>query len=263
VTQPVTRAGIVLALAVMGCASRPPSGAPVPSDQHIPDYAKRPFEPFARRNALAIAEREWRAFGAIVQDTPPDAEPALDARPDRQPGLWQRVGDYWWFGQDAGSKEGKLTPRYDEFGIPYDGVAPAWSAAFISYVMRASGAGDRFPYSPLHADYINAAARQTGAVRAEAPDRYAPHAGDLICFGRGEARAMRFEDLPGPRFLGHCDLVTAARPGQLTVIGGNVGAAVTKKYVPTTPDGLLWSAGQAVDERYEWFVVVRILYDGE
>ena len=36
----------------------------------------------------------------------------------------------------------------------------AWSAAFISYVMRTAGAGDGFPYARSHYVYINAAARQ-------------------------------------------------------------------------------------------------------
>lgn len=249
----------LLALTVGACASHSGEYDLAP-DRHVPDYATRPYEPFSRLNAVAIAEREWRAFGSIVDDGPPGTEQPLETRPDRDPGLWQRVGDYWWFGQDAGSKDGRLTPRYDELGTPYSGVAPAWSAAFISYVMRAAGAGDQFTYSPLHSDYINAAARETGVLRAEAPDRYAPQPGDLICLGRGTARGMRFEDLPGPRFLGHCDLVTQAQPGHLTVIGGNVSAAVTLKHVPTSPGGLLWQNGRAVDQRYDWFVVIRILY---
>ena len=33
----------------------------------------------------------------------------------------------------------------------------AWSAAFVSYVMRIAGAGARFPYSASHSDYINLA----------------------------------------------------------------------------------------------------------
>ena len=58
----------------------------------------------------------------------------------------------------------------------------AWSAAFISYVMRMAGAGHRFPYSPTHADYINAARRHglgeaPGlAITAERMESYAPQA---------------------------------------------------------------------------------------
>ena len=268
-TRPAVRA--LFSLLMLGaCSSRPPGtaitlqpSAPVPPDAHVPDYAKRPFEPFSRVNAVAIAEREWRAFGSVVNDAPPGRDMPVDFRPDRQPGLWQRVGDYWWIGQNALSKESGWTGRYNEFGSPYLGEPPAWSAAFISYVMRVAGAGDRFPYTPLHADYINAAAQGQGVLRAERPEAYPPAQGDLICYGRAGAQRMRFEDLPAPRFYGHCDLVVQAIPGQLVVIGGNVSAGVTMKHVPVTQAGTLAGPdGRVLDDRYPWFVVLRVGYDG-
>jgi len=70
------------------------------------------------------------------------------------------------------------------------------------------------------------------------------------------------KDLSGARFYGHCDLVAAVQPGQLSVVGGNVDGGVTMKHVPTTLSGMLSSGdGQVVDSRYDWFVVVRVLYD--
>lgn len=259
-------------LLVAGCAADPsttpnaPGGSitllPVPPDQHIPDYAKRPFEPFSRTNAVAIAEREWRVFGSPVNDEPPGRDVPRSERLDRRPGLWQRVGDYWWFSQNANSREGGWTSRYDESGREYGDIGPAWSAAFISYVMRAAGAGARFSYSPLHAEYINAAARGEGVLRAEPPDSYAPQLGDLICTGRASSRNMRFENLPAPSFYGHCDLVVERQPGLLRVIGGNVASGVTLKNVPVTAAGTLAEPGaRAVDERYDWFVVLQALYD--
>ena len=236
----------------------------IATDAHAPGFARRPYEPFSRQNTVAIAQREWRAFGMNVNDDPPDQQnPPRDLRTDHQPGMWQRVGEYWWLGQNAGTKEEDWTSKYNEYGTPYSGDAPAWSAAFISYVMRTAGAADRFTYSPLHADYINAAARSEGGIRAERPDAYAPQPGDLICTGRGASRNIRFESLPAPSFFGHCDLVTQALPGQLVVIGGNVDASVTMKHVPTGPTGLLAEpGGQPYDSRYNWFVVIRVLYDG-
>ena len=59
----------------------------------------------------------------------------------------------------------------------------AWSAAFIDYVMRIAGAGDRFPYSADHADYINVAkimalGRTSGwLITAERPQRLCTAAG--------------------------------------------------------------------------------------
>ena len=53
-----------------------------------------------------------------------------------------------------------------------------------------------------------------------------------------------------------------AQPGVLTVIGGNVSAAVTMKHVPLAPNGTLAGPdGRPVDDRYPWFVVLRVLYD--
>lgn len=85
--------------------------------------------------------------------------------------------------------------------------------------------------------------------------------GDLVCFGTGWASSMTYDDLPVPFFPGHCDVVTEARPGVLTVIGGNVDDAVTMKHVSTTMDGkLALPDGKVLDPRYAWFVVVRVLY---
>ena len=261
------RLTLLLLFCLAGCGSRPVAPTislvrPPPDDSQVPDYAKRPFEPFSRVNAVAIALREWRAFGSVVNDAPPGPGGPRSMRPDHQPGLWQRVGDYWWGGQAFNSKESGWTGQYDSFGMPFQSDAPAWSAAFVSYVMRSAGAGAKFTYSPLHADYINAAARSEGALRAERPESYAPQAGDVICVGRADARGMRFEDLPGPRFLSHCDIVVAARPGELEVIGGNVVGGVTLKHVPTTGGGTLATAdGTVVDRRFSWFVVLRVLYE--
>jgi len=251
-------AALVAALA--GCAAR--------RDAHVPPFARVPYEPFSRQAAIAIALREWRAFGAPVNDEPPDPQHSVpaDAKPERADGLWQRVGEYWWLGQDAGRKESAWTGKHDDEGNRFPAERDgdyAWSAAFISYVMRSAGAGAGFPYSPAHSTYVNAA--RVGApqlrVRAERPESYAPRAGDLICMGRAWSKDLRYDDLPS-EFAGHCDLVVDAAPGTLTVVGGNSDDAVTAKHVPVTDEGTLATPdGQVLDHRYSWFVVIRVLYD--
>lgn len=260
---------LLLLLTLGACSGPPPQqvivaggGNPLGGDANVPDYAKRPDEPFSRTNAIAIALREWRAFGSPVNDDPPGPDQPVETRLDRQPGLWQRVGDYWWFGQNATTRQSGWTGRYNEFGSPYAGEPPAWSAAFISYIMRAAGAGDRFPYSALHSEYINAAARGNPVLQAQPPASYPPQPGDLICYGRQGAQRLRFEDLPARSFFGHCDIVVSAQPGLLTVIGGNVSAGVTEKHIPVTDSGTLAGPdGRILDDRYPWFVVLRVLYD--
>ena len=266
---------LLLVPLLAACMAKPPTITTLTkpdrgTDQQAPYYVRHPDEPFTRVNAVAIAQREWRAFGSVVDDDPPSETPLPQIlRPDQQPGLWQRVGDYWWIGQDSGTEEGDWNSRYNESGTPYLHQPPAWSAAFISYVMRVAGAGRGFPYTPLHADYINAAARNEGVLRAERPETYPPQPGDLICASRRRKRPLAFDDLPTDRFFAHCDIVASNLPGQvpgqlprqLVVIGGNVAAGVTMKHVPITPEGTLADRnGRLVDARYPWFVVIRVLY---
>jgi hypothetical protein len=248
------------------------TGKPMP-DAHVPPFAKVPFERFSRQAIVAVALREWRLFGQTVAD--PEAEASRVIKPEREEGLWQRVGEYWWLGLNAGSAESGWTGKHDAEGHVFaaeDDGEYAWSAAFISYVMRIAGAGRRFPYSADHADYINAGKRmklrQGGdwLVGAERLQDYAPRPGDLICFGRGAARGLRYEDLPTPGlFPSHCDIVVdTAEPGWIAVIGGNVQDSVTLNHVPVTQDGKLTTPeGIVLDTRFPWMTVLRLAIDGE
>jgi hypothetical protein len=260
-------------LTIAGCAHQagPMSPAATPGrvidpSAHVPDFARKPYEAFSREEAVAIANREWRLFGQPIDDDPPDTRPIPlpEDKPEREPGLWERVGEYWWLGQDAERKESAWTGKHDEFGIVFDASRDgeyAWSATFISYVMRIAGAGARFPYSPSHSTYINAAITNNGwVVTAHSIDSYAPQPGDLICAYRGRKR-IRFEDLPAG-FPAHCEIIVATAPGVLSAISGNVDDAVTLTHVPVTADGRLGTVtDQPIDTRYPWFVVLQVLYD--
>jgi hypothetical protein len=273
-------AALIVAVLPVACAAPPDTD--IDSDEapavtarqtNLPDFVRRPYARFSRADAIAIALREWRAFGQHIDDDPPDARPppAAEDKPERQPGLWERVGEYWWLGQNVQRREAAWTGKHDEYGSEFSAGRDgnfAWSAAFISYIMRTAGAGSRFPYSPTHATYINIARRMSlGTARgwvmvAEAPDVTPPQPGDLICFARNGKR-IRFEDLPTRnQFPGHCDIVVASAGSILNVIGGNVDDTVTLKHVPTLPDGrLALPGGIPVDTRYPWMVVIRVLYN--
>ena len=237
-------------------------------DDHVPPFASSPWEPFSRADVVAIAMREWRVFGSPVDDDPPETRPIPppDQKPEREPGLWQRIGEYWWIGQDPGEREVAWTGMHDENGTLFEAghdAGFAWSAAFISYVMRIGGAGPDFPYSPNHSTYINAAASgSTKVLRAYAPADLAPIPGDLICMGRGRSAGLKFHDLPtATLFPGHCDIVVQAAPASLSVLGGNVDDAVTMKHVPVAADGkLAGSDGRIIDARYPWMVVLKVDY---
>lgn len=268
--RPHARWALLLPVLLLAACGGQRSG-PAATDRqaHVPSFARKPYAPFSRNDAVAIALREWRLFGQPVDDDPPETRPPPppDQKAERMAGLWQRVGEYWWTGQDADRPEAAWTGRHDESGLEFaaenDGDY-AWSAAFISYVMRVAGAGTRFPYAPSHFVYINAARQGSRgwAVVAEPPDAYAPRVGDLICSGRGAAKRLRFQDLPTSQsFPSHCGIVVSTGQ-EISIIGGNVDDAVTLTHVPTTADGRLAPpGGPPVDTRYPWFVVLRVLYD--
>ncbi len=241
-------------------------GACTGGRMHIPPFAAKPFEPISRQAVVAIALREWRLFGQPVVEGPPD--PTVKA--EREPGLWQRVGEYWWLGLNAEAPEIAWTGKHDSQGRVFDAEQDgdfAWSAAFVSYVMRIAGAGARFPYAADHAHYINIAKRMTlgstedWLLTAERPEAYAPRPGDLICFGRNRAGGLRYDDLPtATLFPAHCDIVVdTSRRGVIAVIGGNIRDAVSMTYVPVTDDGKLATAdGTVLDPRSPWMAVLRL-----
>jgi Uncharacterized protein conserved in bacteria (DUF2272) len=252
-----------------GCAVAPPTAhapgpAPAPTSAltaHIPPFARDPYAPFSREAAVQIALGEWRAFRSPVKY--PGTE--LPEDEEREEGLWQRVGLYWWIGLDPSWPESAWTGIHDANGQVFPASEDgnyAWSAAFISYVMRLAGAGSSFPYSETHSDYINAAARHDPGV-ALMPERvtqYAPQIGDLICLWRGRT-PVTFDELPTGRFPGHCDIVVGLKPGELDGIGGNVDDAVTMKPIPITADGhLAGPDGVVLDPDHHWFVVLKVLY---
>lgn len=262
------RAAVLTALIALEACAPPPT----PPDAYVPPFARVPFEPISRDAVVAIALREWRLFGSPVDDDPPGTRPppTPELKPEREQGLWQRVGEYWWLGMNAGNPDGAWTGKHDEHGQVFPASEDgnyAWSAAFISYVMRIAGAAGRFPYSETHSYYINIAKQMaTGQahgwiITAERPEGYAPQPGDLICLGRGHAHALTYDDLPSGTFPGHCDIVVNTTvPGEIAVIGGNVDDAVTMKHVPVTPDGKLATPdAHVLDTRYPWMVVLRLL----
>lgn len=241
--------GWIAILASAGCAA---------PDSHAPPFARVPYEAFSRQAAVAIALGEWRLWGSRVDNDPISYAPTdFNAIPERQEGFWQRVGEYWWQGMDAGERDDRYTGKHNAKGQVFPARINgrfAWSAAFISYVMRIAGAGRAFPYAPAHATYIDAAVRgQTPLLTAEDPAIYAPRSGDLVCFARGRAAGLRFKDLPTAGFFpSHCGIVTSVTPGEIDMVGGNVDDAVVMTQIPALPGGLL------SDTIFPWLVVLRV-----
>lgn len=172
------------------------------------------------------AEQEWAFFGKQTKDV---AGTTLHrGHQEYDDGWYQRVGEYWRTGTHTHGIDGR------------DRTYP-WSAAFMSWVMRQAGAGDRFRYSTQHSVYISQAIRDLANQRAAASywayrlgDRK-PQVGDIVCWGR-EA-GVDYDHQKGGNYKGHSDLVVEVGAGEIQIIGGNVDQSVTKRPLALDANG--------------------------
>ena len=244
---------VFLLLSLAACA--------VPPRPAVPPLA---YPPAARERMVRLALAEWADWGSTV--TTPGQRPA-STQAESDPANFPRVLAYW---RAVPEDEGAIATNRRLYaaalaGRP-DGEAlwrePFWSAAFISWVMAAAGVDRReFPPSAAHADYVDALIRDALAFPATAPflprvpAEMAPRPGDLLCADRGRtpiqdwrqraADAGRFRPM-------HCDIVVAAGPGVVEVVGGNVSDSVTRTRFAADPLGYLLPrpAGEPA-----WFVL--------
>ncbi|WP_199512595.1 DUF2272 domain-containing protein [Nucisporomicrobium flavum] len=157
----------------------------------------------ARR--IAFDERAWWGHGT---------------RMEWEPAAQSRLAGYW-----------RATP-----GTALTGVAvwqTAWSAAFISYVLRAAGAGSAFRYSRAHLVYVhdairNAVHRPDRPIQAFPVTQVTPRAGDLVCNWRSgrplSYAALAAMSVPPAAHPLHCDVVVRVGTDEIDVVGGNKGA---------------------------------------
>lgn len=186
--------------------------------------------------AVSIARQEWERFGSqTISKTNTLVKPGgLEA----QDPYSERVGEYW-----------------KALGFPLTGKDShePWSAAFISWVMREAGMGERFSYSEWHATYIRNSifARRDGdksfAYWGYRLKERAPQVGDLVGYARQSGITYDYQPLT---YSSHTDLVVAVRPHEIDVIGGNVKDSVSLKTLGTDSKGLL------IDKNQRWFVVM-------
>ena len=185
-----------------------------------------------KQKVKEIAEQEWEFFDR-------------GQKKEYEDGYYQRVGDYWREGVGITDRDGRDTQH-------------RWSAAFVSWVMKKAGAGDRFKYDSRHSVYIIEAIQKRKSNDSKAAfkgyklNEIAPQVGDLVCFSSGEDAGKVDYDTT-TNYRAHCDIFVATEPGEIDVIGGNVKDSVFKKTLQADSKRYL------VDTTKPWFVVIQNL----
>lgn len=130
----------------------------------------------------------------------------------------------------------------------------AWSAAFISYIMKKSGAGQDWKYSPSHSTYIVDSIKNRKENNAKPFKGYRPqevklNVGDIVGFARQPGVNY---DTTGA-YKSHTDVVVAIKNGYAETIGGNVSNSVSMTKIPLTSDGKIDSSKASKP----YFVVIK------
>lgn len=238
------RAVLLLGALLAACA------APAPPEPPLS------YPPAARERMLRIAEAEWEDWGRQTTEAPSAAAEADQRNFPRVLAYWRAVPE----GAAAIARNRALFRR----GDPALWREPAWSAAFISFVLRGAGVdGREFPPSAAHAFYLDALIADAARFPALAPfvphevTARAPQAGDLVCADRSAAPLASWRDraADGGRFRPmHCDIVLRVASGRIEAVGGNVRDAVTLSRFATDAAGRLLPRPPGEPQ---WFAVIE------
>lgn len=241
--------GLLLCLALTGCATAPPP------DADAKTWAGRPIgpppapNPGVKQALIVRATQEWDFFGrqTLVFKGSEESIPHVGAWEDDYGPYSGRINAYW---RAAGR------PR-----LTGEDCQKPWSAAFLTWIMQQVGVPeDQFPPASAHWVYVARLIDQSDYPgRYFVPRRvadYSPNPGDLICSSRGPYHLATFngytspEDLKGANL--HCDLVVGKQDQTLEAIGGNVRNSVSKSSLELDGAGHL----QEVPRR-PWFLILQ------
>lgn len=178
-----------------------------------------------QQRIVEIAKREWNNWEqGNLSEIDPKATPFLQK--------------YWRTYRPKGLSQSKVSRMIEE--------RRAWSAVFISYVMREAGAGAAFSYSALHTTYIAAAkkaAEKLDASKFQAYDISAvrPEVGDLVCRDRapktGAPCTRTNFDNVDKGGISHSDIVVDVFPHHIIILGGNTGQTYPERGQKTNTVG--------------------------
>lgn len=225
----------------------PACAVPAPAARREPPIA---YPPSVRDRILRIAEAEWAEWGRITLGP---GLPRPVAGGEGLPDNFPRVLAYWRAVPDAEAAAAIATNRSLWAASPGTAAGlwaePAWSAAFVSYVMRSAGVDTReFQPSAAHSFYLDAMIRDAREFPASAPFiprevvERAPEPGDLVCADRSRNPIRSWRERVGEAGVFrpmHCDIILRTGPAGAEAVGGNIADAVTVTIHPTDATGFL------------------------
>jgi len=168
---------------------------------------KTPFRRRTIKNALA----EYKLWGE-------------GSKKESDSSMYSNIKKYW---DSLGWNESQWSPS-----------GTAWSSAFISYVMRKSGANeDDFKFASSHSQYITKSIsnRKENAkgFKGYKLNEKKVELGDLVCYARQDGVTY---DTKGS-YNSHCDLIVGIDGDEAYGLGGNVSDSVSLSKIPLTSDG--------------------------
>lgn len=192
---------------------------------------------FVKFKAVSIAKREWQGWGK--QTINKQGNIVRIGGFEANKGFSERVQEYWNVGT----------------GKNFDGKNRdvAWSSAFISFLFKKAGAGNKFVYSPLHSKYIIDSINNRKENKLKEPfvgykiSEVSPKVGDLVCYSRQSGVTYNTTG----SYFSHCDIVVKKNSNNIEVIGGNVADSVTKRIIKTD------KKGRINDKSKNWFTVLK------
>jgi hypothetical protein len=223
----------------------------VPSQNLPENQSLRNSEPSLRNRVVDQAISEWVFFGKPLMQ---DGILIRRGKDEGDDGQWQRISTYW----RDGVLNTSILSREDATN-----TENPWSAAFLSYIMKKAGAGDRFPYSSQHAAYIKDAIHNKmqpspeGSFIGHRPLDYAPRPGDMICATRLWAQhEVTYDNVADYDFFpSRCELVIGSTDKQIDVIGGDRMNSVMGQQLKAVNGKL------APEDAKSWLVVIETRLD--
>jgi len=236
---------LLLTTLLAACAVAPPA----------PREAPLSYPPLARERMIRIAIAEWEEWGRQVSDRRPGPAQEWDLAG------FPRLQAYW---QAVPEGSAIITRNRALYRVGHEALwrDDAWSAAFISFVMRSAGIDAReFTPSAAHGTSIDGMIADARAFPHQAP--FIPHRvqdrvaapGDLLCADRSRWVLAHWRDRAADhgRFRPmHCDIVIRNHHGMVEAIGGNIQDAVTMARFPTDRRGILLPAPPGAPQ---WFAI--------